>query len=507
MVVKYFKIMRKLFLLLMLLFISVGKVFPSEPIDFVSCKKLSETQITLLTSLQGLAARAQQPFFLEIGAYEIWLKHLLGNELRFKENSFEEILDKYMQYAKGYVLCDTNNIVVAVAASIPHDAVVVTPETEQLVVSRGLKLKLNVRGKDEAWLWEYINRNLVHYNRNGIVQPTGKKPYSMADYAIAKKLIVINEKDKPEQTKRFYSLIESNSPRLGWGSPFGDEKRDVGLAAQFGLYTLPTGNTMNLSFFEALKSWKLSKLPKRVVKAPKTDVNKHYVMIMMSDGDNLNWHYSGLVAKGKYKDHPAASKYPISWMYPPLLKDISPVVHDYYLRSLPASHSMIGGVSGAGYTFPSQHKDVNRFAALTNQKMKESGMDYLVIMDFLDFRTKQKELLSGMMQQMPDVKGLYYMDYGNYAKWKGDVYFIGDKPVISMKYRLWKPMDPLEKIAETINNAPRNPYSTDGYSAVVVHAWSYDMGEVERFIQMLKPDVELINAEQMMEMIGKNLKK
>lgn len=490
----------------MLLFIGVGKISPSAPIDYVSCKKLSDAQITLLTTLQGLAARAQQPFFLEIGSYEIWLKNLLANDLKFKQSSFEETLDHYMKYANGYVLCDSDNIVVGIAASIPHQAVVVTGETEQFVQARGLKCKLDVRGKDEAWLWEYVNRHLVHYNRNGIVQPTGKKPYSMADYAISNKLIVINEKGKPEQTKRFYSLIEPNSPRLGWASPYGDEKRDVGLAAEYGLYTLPTGNTMNLSFFESVKNWKSTVLQKRIVKTPKTDAKKHYAMILISDGDNINWHYSGLVAKGKYKDHPAANKYPISWMYPPRLKDISPVVHDYYMRSLPASHAFVGGVSGVGYTFPSKHKNIGEFSTLTNQYMKACGMDYLVIMDFLDFRKEQKVLLTDMMQKMPDVKGLYYMDYGNYAKWNGDIYFIGDKPVISLKYRLWIPMDPLEKIAEAINKAPRNPYSKDGYSAVVVHAWSYDIGEVERFIKMLNSDVELVNAEQLMQLVKDNIK-
>lgn len=495
----------KISLILLICLMHQG-IYAITTVDYVSCKKLTDDQITLLATLQGLAARTGKPFFLETGGSDIWIKHLEENQVRSQEKSYEAIIDTYIHFASGYVLCDADNIVVAVAASIPHNAVVVTPETQQIVMVKGLVNKLDVRKKNEVWLWDYVNQHLKHYNLKGIVQPTGKKPYSMADYAILNKHIVINEKDKPEQTKRFYGLIESNSPRLGWGSPFGDEKKDVGLGAQFGLYTLPTGNTMNLSFFETLKNWEPAKMPKRNVRAPKTDANKHYVMIMMSDGDNLNWHFSGLINKAKYKDHPAASQYPVSWMYPPLLKDIAPVVHDYYLRSLPASHSMIGGVSGAGYTFPSQHKDLNRYAALTNQKLKESAMDYLVIMDFLDFRTKQQDLLGSMMKQMPDVKGLYYMDYGNYAKWKGDVYFINGKPVISFKYRLWKPMDPLEKIAALINEAPRNPYSADGYSAVVVHAWSYDMGEVERFIQMLNRDVELINAEQMMQMISKNIK-
>lgn len=489
------------------LFFILNGVSASSTVDYVDCRKLTDAQITLLSTLQGLAARSERPFFLEIGTSGIWMKHLEKNKILFQEKKIDSIIDSYIQYASGYVLCDSNNIAVAVAASIPHNAVVVTPETEKIVISKGLINKLDVRMKDESWLWDYVTKNIGFYNLKGIVQPSGKKPYSMADYAILHKYIVINEKDNPELTKLFYGLIEPNSPRLGWGSPYGNEKKDVGLAGNYGMYTLPTGNTMNLSFFETLKSWKSSKMPLHSTKVPKANSNKHYVMIMMSDGDNINWHYSGLNSNGKYRDHPSANKYPISWMYPPLLKDISPVVDDYYQRTLPKSQSIIGGVSGAGYTFPSQHKDLMHYASLTNRKLKENGMEYLVIMDFLDFKTKQKTYLESMMQQMPDVKGLFYMDYGNYAKWKGDIYFINNKPVISFKYRLWKPMDPLEKIAESINSAPRNPYSADGYSAVVVHAWSYDMGDVEKFVKMLNPDVELINAEQMMKMISKNLKK
>lgn len=138
--------------------------------------------------------------------------------------------------------------------------------------------------------------------------------------------------------------------------------------------------------------------------------------------------------------------------------------------------------------------------------MTSAGLDYLVVMDFPEFETEEKEVLNHMLEYMPDVKGLFYMDYTDYAKCKGNAYFIDDKPVVSFKYRLWLPMDPMEKIAKKINQAPRDAGSLDGYSAVVVHAWSYDMDDVARFKEMLDDDVIIVGAHDFMNLINKNIK-
>ena len=106
------------FILVLLLFIPVN-MRASSTVDVVNCKKLSEDQIALLATLQGLAARAGKPFFLEIGTSGIWMKHLEKNKIRFQEKEIDTIIDSYIQYASGYVLCDSNNIAVAVALNSP----------------------------------------------------------------------------------------------------------------------------------------------------------------------------------------------------------------------------------------------------------------------------------------------------------------------------------------------------------------------------------------------------
>jgi hypothetical protein len=229
-------------------------------------------------------------------------------------------------------------------------------------------------------------------------------------------------------------------------------------------------------------------------------------MIMMSDGDNLNWHTGGLASSSKYMNNPHCRDIPMTWMFSPEMIDIAPFLHNYYITHYPTTNHLLGALSGVGYTYPSIHKELEKYSVKTNKYLKKTGLDYCVIMDFPDFRTIEKEILTKMLKSMPDVKGLFYMDYSNYAKWKGDIYFIEGKPVISFKHRLWLPMDPLEKIAEEINNAPRDPSSINGYSTVVVHAWSYGMDDVARFVKLLKDDVRVVGAYDFVELVNKNLK-
>jgi hypothetical protein len=68
-------------------------------------------------------------------------------------------------------------------------------------------------------------------------------------------------------------------------------------------------------------------------------------------------------------------------------------------------------------------------------------------------------------------------------------------------------MDPLEKIADAINNAPRDPSSIEGYSTVVVHAWSYGMDDVARFVKLLNKDVKVVGAYDFVDLVNNNLKK
>jgi hypothetical protein len=214
----------------------------------------------------------------------------------------------------------------------------------------------------------------------------------------------------------------------------------------------------------------------------------------------------GCITDKRFMANPNAPGLKINWMFPPMARSLTPAIFEYYRAHLPRDNYLLGAISGAGYTYPSIHKNMAQYAALTGRALRDSGFDYCAVMDLEDFRTKEKDILKNMLKQMPGVKGIYYFDYGNYAKWAGDYYKINGKPVISIRHRLWLPKDSMETVAAKINKASRNTSSADAYSAVVVHAWSYPMDDVAKFIKLLKDDVVLVNAAEFMELMSKNVK-
>jgi hypothetical protein len=469
--------------------------------------RTQKEELVYIASLQGLVAKKDAKIFIEYRENSFWYEPYEKLGYKFVSCNIDEMTKIFLSRAKGYVLCDMESITVAATLAGPMNAVVV-PEVLLTKYTYFDKMKqlYDVRGKDEEWLLEYVKANLSKFNLDAIVQNNPDVPFTMIDYAIANNHICAVGRDKPDLVRAFYSLIKPNNPRIGWGTPYKHELQDVGLAAEYGLYTLPGANTVNMSFFSKAKAdapkLKFEDIPLPDVKGK----GVHYVMIMMSDGDNMNYTLSGMVQSQKYILNPNCAGIPMNWMYSPSMQSMCPGPHTWYATSLPRYNYLIGGVSGMGYTFPSEQKHLDEFCIKTNAAMKASGLDYCVIMDRKDFRTEQKDILKGMLAKMPDVKGLYYMDYSGYDKWKGDYYKIDGRPVISFRHRLWLPKFPLEDIAAKINASSRNPEELDAYSAVVVHAWSYTMDDVARFIELLNDDVVLVNGSQFMELINKNVK-
>ncbi|MCX6326573.1 MAG: GxGYxYP family putative glycoside hydrolase [Bacteroidia bacterium] len=480
-----------------------------KQVTVVDAGKFSEPENVLAASMQGQLAKQGIYLYLK-HKNDFWLPEIekLGIAIETEDN-LQKLLEKYASRFKGYVLSDMENVRIAATVCGPMNALVVTHQTDSLAKSAGLNMLFDVSGKDEEWLYDYIVHNIDQFNLTAITQHNVGKPSTLIDYAIANNYLCMQGMGKPDLVRKYYQLIETASPKLGFGTPYRNEMKDVGLSTEEGLYTIPSANSHNLSFYAATgKLFDLKKQKKNEPTYTPVEGEKvHYVMIMMSDGDNLNFHTNGLASNNKYMNNSHCKEIPMNWMYPPEIIDIAPFLNNYYITHYPATNNLLGAVSGAGYTYPSTHKDLEKYSLKTNELLKRNGLDYCVIMDFPDFRTKEKEILAKMMKSMPDVKGLFYMDYSNYAKWKGDIYFIEGKPVISFKYRLWLPMDPLEKIADAINNAPRDPSSIEGYSTVVVHAWSYGMDDVARFVKLLNKDVKVVGAYDFVDLVNNNLKK
>lgn len=156
---------------------------------------------------------------------------------------------------------------------------------------------------------------------------------------------------------------------------------------------------------------------------------------------------------------------------------------------------------------------------MTNGMLKDCGMQYMVLMDDAELFTgssagSYETFMKRHTGNLPDMKGFLYMNYLGYAKWQGAYFFAGDAPVVSFRYfmknddKFTEPHTP-ETIAAALNSAPRDINSIDAYSAIVVHVnapSSYTVEDMLAFKNLLNENIVLVNTEQFLELIRKNVK-
>jgi len=480
------------------------KEIPNDSIYVVSLP--SGAPMTLLVaSLQGIANKEAAHIILPSGEHQNWCNKILAEYKHSKRISYDKFISMFLKYASGYVLADESKLyTVEMTLAGPLNAVILTPSTVDKY-GKGLECLMDVRGKDEEWLYEVVKKNRSVFNLRGVIQPTPGNALMCVDNAVASRMVAFRAEKNEALCRKFYSLITSNSPRLGYGVPYADEIKDVKLAAEYGLYTIAADWAVNYSFLTKYKTSGDTSPFNQSAKELPSNKKAHYVMLMYSDGDNLDYAIKSMAFGGNYMDNRYCEGVKLNWEIPPTLKQM-PLVYSHYRSGAPKDNYFLAATSGAGYTYPSVHKNLPQFAETTYSMMKESGLEYLVILDDQQFDGAEKQYLETMLQSMPDTKGLFYMRFENYALDKGAYYYLDNRPVFSFRYRLWAGLDPYPDVAAKINAASRDVTSIDAYSAVVIHAWSYTMDDVKKFIDLLDDDVILVTADEFVRLVKQNVK-
>jgi len=106
--------------------------------------------------------------------------------------------------------------------------------------------------------------------------------------------------------------------------------------------------------------------------APK---HKTYIVILMSDGDNLDLPYS------KFENFSQPHTTPLGWSLSPFLKEFAPLIYDYYMSNLQKNDCFVAAPSGGGFCYPSAHKYLPAFIEHTQRFMEESLIEYLWLLD------------------------------------------------------------------------------------------------------------------------------
>jgi len=476
----------------------------TEKMYVIEREPLSEAERIMLASLQGIVAKETPMIFMSHPAYDRWLEEIEKKGIKKIEvKDYNELIRIFKNKISGYVLCPDNNFNVATFYSYRYNVIIVPESIEKQIKDFKIKKRFDVREKDDK---DLINEFFNEINKNAIITIDSVRD-SMRDFAIANGILYFSPAGDTALADTGYRLVGEGVPLFGWGAPYGDEGADVNFAAKRGLFTIPADFALNLTALAGTeKLTKKNYKQKRFEPPKKEEKNVHYVTFMMSDGDNFNWFLDGVHRDEKYFMNKNRGRFPLSWMMPPIAFELAPIALEWYYDNATINDYFLCALSGAGYTSPSQmsEKALSNFIKITGYEMKNMDLDILVFLEHGDFYEK-KQMFKKFIENIPELKGILYMDYNDYAGYHGDAYSVEDIPVVSFRYKLWKDAMEPDALISRLNNSRKEVHSIDAYSAVVIHAWSYGLNELTYVINNLKEDIRVVKTDEFFNLIKKNV--
>ncbi|XQP55610.1 MAG: hypothetical protein ACOQNY_02275 [Mycoplasmoidaceae bacterium] len=521
---------------------------------------------TTFQSLQGLIVqeKGQAELFVKSGVNERdrWLYdmqykhhfkiHVVNNVNHDDKN--EDIWDvlesykplfnngKYIQYTKaineeGAPTRDNISINNATMVSACDHYLMVS---DKLVEKYGNVLtNIGITKADGAWdptthtaiqtFDEYMNSQRASHLDNYMLLNQDPVDFALRDYAIAAKIpticVGLLSDDDPSTSERekVAAVMKQNSPIFGWSHGFDKTISGCGPEQDYLIWStthkfnvLASDHCYNLSFYSYDKTDK--PFEQHDQEKLTADPNKHYLAIVMSDGDNIQWMQNDILTSGEYWGSPYRGEFPISWTISPTPIDLNnSILEKIYAQATP-NDELIAGPSGYAYINPEWYwqddlkSSYEEFAERTAGYMHDCDLSVINPLDFKNPTYDPKhpgipEAMTPFMKQ-EQVKGLVWSLDGLSLDGHGSIDWVEDKPLLSFREGIWD-NDYLhrDKVLERLASYPRDPSIIDGYTALVVNVWAAEgkMYNIKEFVDQLPEDVELVTISQLLQLITDNV--
>lgn len=337
----------------------------------------------------------------------------------------------------------------------------------------------------------------------------------LRDSAIKNRYACIYTKENQEEIafrEEVLSRLKPVSPIYGWND---DEIAFIKHISKHGHYAIPSDWSSNHSYFEEKPGF-----IKQNVKRTKIKENKHYVAIVVSDGDNIQWletNFNTTSTFGQRKASPL--NYKMTWtISPSLIKVSKEILENIY--NTKKNDYFIASVSGLGYanilSFPENH--IEQFINMSIEAMQKSDQEVICLLDALD-AFKSDEFVESRLQyysKNDNIKGgIWEIDPDRYSSGNGKIFFSNGKPFVSVRFSLWCPFAStgntpkyfLDEYINKINSMKPNIHSEDGYTVLNVHPWSISIDDLDYVVSHLNDNIELVYADELIELIKENVVK
>lgn len=503
----------------------------ADEITVVKLSALSLAQRHTVIALQGLVARDKPQIFIDYG-YETnryALKELenAGHKLVYNDESgnpwrFDTLVAKFKPYIadSGYTLYatteDHGQLNTAINLATLNGWLPVTPADEEAVIQLGLEKKADISSDniDLKYMKKFYKENKDSFRNDSLVH-LYYYASGMRDFAVQQNIFVMYVEDADFEARLFRDEVmrelEPSSTIFGWCQY---EIKFTESASRYGHYVIPSDHSYNLSILSSFNATD-EKFDAPYEGEIQLNPDKHYVAIVYSDGDNLQWIQNGFSEFHTWQSYGLDT--PVSWTFAPIAAEVTDVD---IKRTLANSDNatFITGPSGGGYARITNmnSKELEAFSDYTASVMLESGLGIMTLLDEIKYDTfdssMQKRL--GYFSRYDNIKGgILQLDPDNYAGGGGRVYFSDDKPFVTVGFSLWYPSGNADEVtnewlaeqAAIINEKPADIKTINGYTVINIHPWTVGPDDLAYFISKLDDGVEVVPVDELLAAVEQNI--
>ena len=503
-----------------------------EKITVIKSSALTNAQIHSVIALQGLVAKEKPQIFIDYNSaaakYTLNELEKAGYELVYNDANgspwnYKSLVTKFRDYIAdgGYILYattqDHGQLNTATNLATINGWLPVSAEVEQTAKEIGLEKRADISNDniDLKYLKKFYKENKNHFRNDSLVH-LYYYVNGMRDFAIQQNIFVMYVEDSDYEARLFRDSVmrelKPSSTIFGWCQY---EIKFTESCSRFGHYVLPSDHSYNLSLLSSFDV-ETAKFEAADTGKVELDPNKHYVAIVYSDGDNVQWIQNGFSEFHTWQSY--GIDVPVSWTFAPVLSELSSVDVKRTLEAANGNSAFITGPSGGGYAriINMNSKELEAFSDYTASAMLDSGLEIMTVLDEIKgsgFDANMQKRL-GYFSRYDNIKGgILQLDPNNYAGGGGRVYFSNDKPFVTVGFSLWYPSgnadevtnDWLAEQAAVINAKPADITTINGYTVINVHPWTVGPDDLAYFVSQLGDSVEVIGVDTLLAAVEQNV--
>ena len=503
----------------------------NNEITVVKLSELSISQLHTIIALQGLVARKEPSIFIDYGSesHRYALEEMKKAGYTLSETDadgnpwrFSSIIKKFSSYITdgGYILFKTyedhGQLNTATNLATINGWLPVACDNEEAVIKLGLKKSADI-SEDNInlkYLKNFYKENKEHFRNDSLVH-LYYHANGMRDFAIQQNIFVIYIEDSDFTGRLFRDKVMKNlkpaSIIFGWCQY---EVKFTESASRYGHSVIPSDHSYNLSILSSFEDEE-AKFNTKLSSEVTLDENKHYVSLVYSDGDNLQWIQNGFSEFHTWQSY--NSLVPVSWTFSPIAKELSSVD---IKRTLTTGKDIafITGPSGGGYARISKmnSEELEAFSDYSASLMLESGLNIITFLDEYKGMNFDKNLEKRLLyfSRYDNIEGgIIQLDPDRYAAGEGKVFFSNDKPFVTVGFSLWYPSGNADEVtnewlkeqADIINAKKADLSSINGYTVINIHPWTIGTDDLQYFISQLDDNIEIIGVDELLSAIEQNV--